>query len=214
MPPGRAGGSTSRGKLDVGRLAVSFAGGAATYGAVAAIPTAGVAVLARGAATAALFAEGNRATRAMLGQSTSAFQYLAEATLGGVLGSLPQAASLNSRGPSSMASGQLLPERLARVVPAEFSQTPMLGPPGHADVFVTALEDLAGAKSGTDIARRLTLLDSNGELLRGSRAVISFDNPLSSLASPVLRDNPGFIGGGRTADGAREFVLRNQSSRI
>jgi hypothetical protein len=27
--------------------------------------------------------------------------------------------------------------------------------------------------------------------------------------SPILRNNPGFVGGGRTAGGAREFVIPN-----
>jgi Novel toxin 10 len=39
--------------------------------------------------------------------------------------------------------------------------------------------------------------------------VIEFPTPSSGLASPVNRLDPGFIGGGRTAGGAREFVLPN-----
>jgi len=43
----------------------------------------------------------------------------------------------------------------------------------------------------------------------GLLAVIQFPTPRSGLASPVNRLDPGFIGGGRTAGGAREFVLPN-----
>ncbi len=32
---------------------------------------------------------------------------------------------------------------------------------------------------------------------------------VSGIASPVNRTDPGFIGGGRTAGGAREFVIPN-----
>jgi hypothetical protein len=54
-------------------------------------------------------------------------------------------------------------------------------------------------------------VDSSGNLIPGPRAVIEFDTVSEGLASPVLRDAPGFVGGGRTAGGAREFILPNLS---
>lgn len=38
---------------------------------------------------------------------------------------------------------------------------------------------------------------------------MEFPTPTEGLASPVLRSNPGFVGGGRTAEGTREFVIPN-----
>ena len=37
--------------------------------------------------------------------------------------------------------------------------------------------------------------------------VIEFATPPTCLASPVFRTKPGFVGGGLTSGGAREFVL-------
>jgi hypothetical protein len=39
--------------------------------------------------------------------------------------------------------------------------------------------------------------------------VVKFETPAGGLASPINRTNPGFIGGGRTAGGAPEFVVPN-----
>jgi hypothetical protein len=39
---------------------------------------------------------------------------------------------------------------------------------------------------------------------------VEFAPPEYGIASPVFRSDPGFIGGGRTAGGAREFVIPNQ----
>ncbi|MGD1879802.1 MAG: polymorphic toxin type 10 domain-containing protein [Kiloniellaceae bacterium] len=33
--------------------------------------------------------------------------------------------------------------------------------------------------------------------------------PQSGVSSPVFRTDPGFVGGGRTTGGAREFVIPN-----
>jgi len=102
-----------------------------------------------------------------------------------------------------------LPLRLARVVPAEFASTPTLSGPSCSDAYVTSAEDIAGIRSKEDLALRLTLLAGDGSLLTGAKAVIEFDTPDEGLACPVFRDNPGFIGRGLTAGGAREFVLPN-----
>ena len=83
-----------------------------------------------------------------------------------------------------------------------------LGAPDAEDVFVTAADDVMGIQSSEALAERLTLLNKAGELRRGPFAVIEFDTP-SGIASPIFRTNPGFVGFGRTANGAREFVVPN-----
>ncbi len=94
-----------------------------------------------------------------------------------------------------------IPSRLARVIPGR-GPFPTLGPPAATDVFVTAAEDIAGL-SVSQIARRLGIRSSE------QFTIIEFPTPATGLASPVLRGNPAFIGGGRTIGGAREFVILN-----
>jgi len=79
-------------------------------------------------------------------------------------------------------------------------------------VFSTA-DDVAGITNSADLARRLTLLDDAGKLRSGPFTVIEFDNPITGLASPVFRMNPGFLQGGFTRGGAREFGLPNGQVR-
>jgi hypothetical protein len=43
----------------------------------------------------------------------------------------------------------------------------------------------------------------------GPRAVLEFDASAAERALPVHRSDPGFAGRGRTAGGAREFVIPN-----
>jgi RHS repeat-associated protein len=103
-----------------------------------------------------------------------------------------------------------VPDRLARVIPAKYANTAeTLGPPGVDDVFVTAADDIAGITSSQELAKRLALLDNSGNPLQGPLAILEFDTPSEGIASPILRNNPGFVGGGRTAGGAREFVIPN-----
>jgi|GEM_PF-1630975 len=102
-----------------------------------------------------------------------------------------------------------VPTRLSRVVETPFANKPTLGAPGSSDVFVTAADDLAGITSSSGAAQRLTLLDNAGNLRQGPFSVIDFDAPASGLASPVFRNNTGFMQGGFTQGGAREFVLPN-----
>ena len=109
--------------------------------------------------------------------------------------------------PEAAAAGEMcrvgteVPRTLARVIPGEgpFST---LGLPGQPDVFVTdpaAIEGLSPAQ----IAQRLTIRPSN------TFTVVEFPTPTQGVASPVFRTNFGFIGGGRTAGGAPEFVVPN-----
>ena len=94
-----------------------------------------------------------------------------------------------------------VPQELARVIPGRGS-FPTLGPPGRSDVFVTAAEDIAGLNA-KQIAQRLTINEAD------TFTIIRFPTPQSGLASPINRLDPGFVGGGRTAGGAREFVIPN-----
>ena len=98
-----------------------------------------------------------------------------------------------------------VPARLARVIPNDpaLSGTKTLGKPGDRDVFVTAAEDIEGLNA-SQIAERLTIQPSE----HGFR-VIEFDTPTSGIMSPVNRTDPGFVGGGFTAGGAREFLIPN-----
>jgi len=96
-----------------------------------------------------------------------------------------------------------VPSRLARVIPADINSS-TLGAIGVEDVFVTATNDIAGLNA-SQIAKRLTIPNSSS----GFR-VIEFDTPGVGLSSPINRTNPGFVGFGRTAGGAREFTIPNQ----
>lgn len=96
-----------------------------------------------------------------------------------------------------------VPSRLARVIPANVSSK-TLGAPGAADVFITAADDIAGLNA-SQIAQRLTIPNSRSDF-----RIIEFNTPRIGLSSPINRTNPGFVGFGRTAGGAREFALPNQ----
>ena len=91
--------------------------------------------------------------------------------------------------------------RTGRIIPRR-GNFPTLGPPSRSDVFVTAAEDIAGLNA-KQIAQRLTINEAE------SFTVIRFRTPQSGMASPVNRLDPGFVAGGRTAGGAREFVIPN-----
>jgi RHS repeat-associated protein len=112
-------------------------------------------------------------------------------------------------GKNAAALANPIPARMARAIPAEFAGGARLGARGANEAWVTAAEDLAGISTSEGLAQRLTLVDSTGASIPGPRAVIEFDAVTEGLASPVFRDAPGFVGGGRTAGGAREFVLPN-----
>ncbi|MGH9629567.1 MAG: polymorphic toxin type 10 domain-containing protein [Bryobacteraceae bacterium] len=96
-----------------------------------------------------------------------------------------------------------VPGTFARVVPGTVEKITTLGRPGAADVFVTAASDIRGLNA-TGISQRLTIPSSN------SFTVLEFPSRgISGVASPVNRLDLGFVGGGRTAGGAREFVIPN-----
>jgi hypothetical protein len=133
-----------------------------------------------------------------------------------------------ARAAASEASEQLakqavrnpIPKRAARVISVdpELAQQiarsksipfPSLGRPNSADVFITAASDIHRIKTARGLAKRLTLLDEAGNFDVRPKLVLEFDTPLVGIGTPVFRNNPGFVGGGRTAGGAREFVIPN-----
>ncbi|MFZ5909211.1 MAG: polymorphic toxin type 10 domain-containing protein [Chloroflexota bacterium] len=102
------------------------------------------------------------------------------------------------------------PRRLARIIDADLMETTTtLGNPIKDDVFVTAADDIAGIETSEELAQRLTLIDNEGKFLRGPFGILEFDTPTTGLASPINRKNPGFVGTGKTAGGAREFIIKN-----
>ncbi len=96
-----------------------------------------------------------------------------------------------------------IPGKVSRVIPNTAGEITTLGNAGAADVFVTASSDIKGLNAA-QIAQKLTIPESS----LGFK-VITFETP-QGIASPINRTNPGFVGRGRTAGGAREFVVPNQ----
>lgn len=122
---------------------------------------------------------------------------------GKVLGDAIQAAlPVGLIGKSSKVTNSV-PSKLARVIPVDQGDVKTLGAPGSADVFVTAAKDIQGL-GAAEISKKLTIPPSTSGF-----QIYEFATP-QGIASPINRSNPGFVGGGRTAGGAREFVIPNQ----
>ncbi|MCX7683011.1 MAG: polymorphic toxin type 10 domain-containing protein [Anaerolineae bacterium] len=112
----------------------------------------------------------------------------------------------------------LLPSsRLARVLPRDIAELieagnldVTLARPSEPDVFVTAAADLSHYRTQRSVERRLALPPSDKP-----RSVVSFDYDVNkgSIASPINRPYPEFVPGGRTAGGAREWVIPNRPLR-
>ena|GEM_PF-6088802 len=68
---------------------------------------------------------------------------------------------------------------------------------------------IIGQESGTRGYRDRQCTALMFPMLSQSFTVVEFTTPAEGLASPVFRNNAGFVGGGRTAGGVREFVLPN-----
>ena len=110
--------------------------------------------------------------------------------------------------PGGNSAAKDVPNRVARVVEERVGRRAgTLGPPGQPDAYVTNADDIAGM-SAKQIAERLSLHDDAGKLRSGPFSVFEFDAPIG-IASPIRRTNPGFVGGGRTAGGASEYVVPN-----
>lgn len=109
----------------------------------------------------------------------------------------------------TVTSEATLPTRLARVVPERFAGGETLGRAGATDVFVTEASQLKGLKNSDEIAKKLTLLNEDGSLVKGPFRIIEFDTPAEGLAQPINRSNPGYVNGGKTAGGATEYIIPN-----
>jgi hypothetical protein len=95
-----------------------------------------------------------------------------------------------------------VPSMVARVVPtADVSAT--LGPPSATQTFVTGASDISGLNAA-QISQRLTIPQSSS-----GYTIFEFPTP-KGISTPFVSDSPGFVGGGRTAGGAREFNVPNQ----
>ncbi|WP_039912691.1 polymorphic toxin type 10 domain-containing protein [Cellvibrio mixtus] len=94
-----------------------------------------------------------------------------------------------------------VPKTLARVVPGNIDPKTLGTTP---DVFVTDAKVLKGLNAN-QIAEKLTIPQS----LSGFKIIEFSSKGISGIASPINRTNPGFIGGGKTAGGAPEFVMPN-----
>jgi RHS repeat-associated protein len=95
-----------------------------------------------------------------------------------------------------------IPRLLARVIPGTRPFVLLLGKQGAKDVFVTAADDIAGLNA-RQLAERLSIPYSE------TFTVIIFPAPAEGIASPVFRANVGFMQGGLTRGGAREWVIPN-----
>ncbi|WP_448593694.1 polymorphic toxin type 10 domain-containing protein [Thermoflexus hugenholtzii] len=201
----------------VGGGAVAGAVGAATFGVGTAVLGTGLAgTVAAGAISGAVAGQAARATENVLqGKALTTGlgepgEILQDMALGGAFAGAAYGAGRIFRAASSSRITNPIPRRMARVIPADLADSVVtLGPPGAEDVFVTAADDIAGIKTTRDLAYRLTLVDEAGNLRKGPFAVLEFDTPEYGIASPINRRIPGFVGRGRTAGGAREFVIPN-----
>ena len=98
---------------------------------------------------------------------------------------------------------------MAREIPAEHATTLRLAAADASKTLVTAADDIAGIDISLKLGEVLTLVDDYGSLLPGQRAIIEFDTSGSGIATPINRSSPEFVGYGRPAGGAREFVIPN-----
>ncbi|CAF4439031.1 unnamed protein product [Rotaria socialis] len=96
-----------------------------------------------------------------------------------------------------------VPSRVARVVPYTEENITHIGRSSSNDVFVTNPSDIRGLNS-IQIAEKLTIPKSPTGF-----KVFEFRTP-DGIASPINRTNLGFVGQGKTAGGASEFVVPNQ----
>ena len=108
--------------------------------------------------------------------------------------------------------------KFASVMPSKFAEQLIKGEgklSGGSEAWITAADDLKGINTIKGAANRLTLVDEAGNLRLQGNAVIEFElKDMSGIASPYNRLNPGFINGGRTGGGAREWVIPSDAQII
>lgn len=181
----------------------------------------------RAARQASRFDEHVKAERALQGQSSVPATPPASARARAVARGVPATPPASARA-RRIASGvsNSLPENglFARVLPRKYAEAFVRGGGnlgGGTEVFATAADDLAGIASRAQAQSRLGLFrDPAGTVpnLEGD-AVITFrvkDQGKVGLRSPietVPERGYGFVPGGRTSGGAREFLFNNGTSR-
>ena len=109
--------------------------------------------------------------------------------------------------PASSRFSRVIPEQVAEQIESgDLSVT--LSHPNNLDTFITAAEDLGDNPTSSSVAERLALPASS---TTGSNALVTFTYDLTqgSIASPINRTFPEFVGFGRTLGGAREWVIPN-----
>jgi hypothetical protein len=90
-------------------------------------------------------------------------------------------------------------------------------PLGGPETWITAQEDIATMTTSREVAQRLTLLDDLGNLRARDYVRIDFrfkDSASSQLRSAIETSPPrgyGFAGRGRTAGGAREWLMNPEA---
>ena len=79
---------------------------------------------------------------------------------------------------------------------------------GKSEFWITAADDMMGITTRTGAAQRLTLINKDGTLRTNGNAILNFElSNIGGIASPINRENAGFLLGGLTRGGAREWVL-------
>ncbi|QVK18249.1 hypothetical protein KHQ81_00590 [Mycoplasmatota bacterium] len=96
-------------------------------------------------------------------------------------------------------------------MPAEYADDLLKGTgklSGGPEAFITAADDLAGINTIEGAAKRLTLLEPSGALRLDGNAIVEFRlKSVKGIRSPYNRTYPGFINGGLTGGGAREWIV-------
>ncbi len=119
------------------------------------------------------------------------------------------------KGTSKVGLNNSFPEngRYSSVMPKEYADALKNGNgklSGGTEAWITASDDLAGINTVEGVANRLTLIDDAGNLRLHGDAVVQFSiDDMTGIASPYNRTNAGFINGGRTGGGAREWLVQS-----
>ena len=95
-----------------------------------------------------------------------------------------------------------IPQMFARVIPN--ISTKALGAPGESEAWVTDATRVRGLDA-QELRAALGIRSSP----TGYRVIEFSSDGVQSIASPILRTNPGFVGYGRTGAGLPEFVIPN-----
>jgi putative RNase toxin 10 of polymorphic toxin system len=126
-------------------------------------------------------------------------------TFGWLLGAISEVGANAGVGSIEARVTNPVPAMLARVIPAGRNAM-TLAPEGVAEAFVTDAAAIEGL-GYSQLEARLGINPSKS----GYEVIRFATNSAGSIASPINRSNPLFVGGGRTIGGAPEFVIPNLS---